>query len=1807
MAQDEIQRALKSWREGLVGLTKSNRLVKFNAPKSSSLLIDSPDMNEIWARFAKEGHQTFRGDSPRHGADSSQGTIEPPSGNFLHSPRPDLEVGTVLRNLMRKGQAEYLDRGLSVLYIAYGILDWNDEDGTAMASPILLQPVELIPEGPRGKPRVKKATGESVLNPALALRLKDFGIDLPTIDDLEGEITPGNVLIRVEAALKSGKDFNGWQIKSHTHISTFSFAKEAMFKDLLDNEVAILEHPVVRALATANPTEQDTEFQFDPIDPSEIDRLAPPEATPLVLDADSSQRAAVAAAVAGKSFVMDGPPGTGKSQTIANMIGALMHAGKSVLFVSEKIAALDVVHNRLDSRGLGSYLLELHSHKTSRKEVAVELLRTLDTIPGPPAGMGHVARSAAKDRRERLNNYAAAMNEVREPLMKSLHDVLGILAQHAEVAAAPTPERPPLSLTDVDFAEAQREMGKLVRAWAPAAQGSSYLWRDAVDETSLEIRLYKADAALKKLRQTVNLNADLVAAFGLTRPSDTMKLVGLLQHQHGVQLPVSAEPWLTADEWEPIREARRSLGQHIDRIQESEEEIVAAAGLPWSLLPDPGCITAAPAPLNLPYEPVRLANVSASLLADTLEKFESEARMLEERAASVSALSSSMGLGAISTFADITTVARIVELRGQDLQPHRTWFTPSGLAQAKNSANALREQSLGLANAESRAATVFSPEALKAPLAELQDRFTNLHRGLKKWSKNYRNDKEAVASLLTEAIDVKTGIAHLSDAVAWAEANQAFESTAARHGDVLGAHWAGQNTNFDKLDAALAMVEKVQDLLGGEVSPQTVSYFLRDVSIRQHHDIMQSVTHDLETWKATLAPTPALTGRPELLLGTIEGAVAWLRAHVLPMRQALERINIVAAASPGVQTMYQADIIIDLIERAKNAHATLSSHAETYEAYFGDLYTGDETDLPRLDAVLKWAEEMRLMAGGALTNEQTRALAASHPVETLTTVYDEWVNASERIVLAFAPTRHEELCQELDDYGLAVSLLDDFRADTTGQQTWFDYIAAKKALYVHGLDAAVEFCLEQRIASASIPEVLTKALLRSWTEAIINKDDRLMPLLASDRDALVEEYRKLDRQLIENATTDIIETVNLRRPANTNFGEPGVIRREGSKGKRHIPVRELIDRTRNVTPAIKPVFMMSPLAVSHYLPSDATFDVVIFDEASQVSPGDAINCIYRGSALILAGDDKQLPPTSFFERITDDEEEDDTDIKDFQSVLELAKASGAFNNLGLRWHYRSRHEGLIAFSNYKFYEGKLITFPSARSEGNQLGVEFFNVGGTYRRGGGASNPEEAKAVAEHVIDHYTHRPEMTLGVVTFSVAQADAVQDALDAAREQRRDLDRHFDGTDRLAGFFIRSLEAVQGDERDVIIFSVGYGPDEAGKVGTNFGVLNKDKGWRRLNVGITRARERVKVVASMHADDIPPSANENVEYLRNYLDYAEKGLRTLAVPYSETGLEPESPFEDSVIAAIRGWGYTVEPQVGAGGFRIDVGVRHPARPGKFVLGVECDGYQYHSAPAARDRDRLRDMLLVGLGWRLHRIWGTAWHRNRPEEEARLKAAIEAAIIAVDEERVAYHDPVAAPIVETIESPIVTESTWTTPYEPAEASSWEYWDEPGAQGSHVHMTDAITALATFEGPIHLDVAYERLRAWWGVGRVGAKIRANIDRAINLAPIVRNGDFLDAPNRTVDRVRVPANGVNRRVEHVPIEELALATALLVKDVGAASRAEIVQQVSRTFGWARQGVVVERRVNEAVDRALNDEQIVERNGTLSPATVGRQVS
>jgi superfamily I DNA and/or RNA helicase/very-short-patch-repair endonuclease len=452
------------------------------------------------------------------------------------------------------------------------------------------------------------------------------------------------------------------------------------------------------------------------------------------------------------------------------------------------------------------------------------------------------------------------------------------------------------------------------------------------------------------------------------------------------------------------------------------------------------------------------------------------------------------------------------------------------------------------------------------------------------------------------------------------------------------------------------------------------------------------------------------------------------------------------------------------------------------------------------------------------------------------------------------------------------------------------------------------------------------------------------------------------------------------------YTELSLIRHEIGKKSRHCKTRELMGRAGNAVQALKPCFLMSPLSLARYLPAGGIeFDMVIMDEASQIKPEDAIGAILRAKQLVVVGDPKQLPPTSFFDSIDDEIDDDDaTQFDNAESVLEVAQRSFQPYRR-LRWHYRSQHENLIQFSNVKFYDEDLVVFPSPSSTMCSLGVVYHHVeGATCVKG---ENLREAQRIVERIVEHAKQRTGESLGVATFNKKQTEMIDTLVLKACESDPEFAMLYttmrEGDD---GFFVKNLENIQGDERDVIFISYTYGRGPTSTaVAQRFGPINTAMGWRRLNVMVTRARKRMEVFSSMHPSDIHggPDKSRGVNAYRDFLEYASQGL--LRETGSESGREPGSPFEESVAKVVESYGLEAVFQVGVAGYFIDIGVRRRQGDRSYLLGIECDGATYHSSRSARDRDRLREEIIQGRGWDLYRIWSTDWFLNQKAEEERL------------------------------------------------------------------------------------------------------------------------------------------------------------------------------------------------------------------------------
>lgn len=662
-----------------------------------------------------------------------------------------------------------------------------------------------------------------------------------------------------------------------------------------------------------------------------------------------------------------------------------------------------------------------------------------------------------------------------------------------------------------------------------------------------------------------------------------------------------------------------------------------------------------------------------------------------------------------------------------------------------------------------------------------------------------------------------------------------------------------------------------------------------------------------------------------------------------------------------------------------------------------------------------------------------------------------------------------------------------------------------------------------------------------WAPLAIDNADPLRTFIGWKHQKRIEAFCELDARHADLAAESVRRRIAHGLPGAENVARNSALGRLRDLMGQQRPresIRGLLDRLGPTTTKLTPCVLMSPLSVAQYLPTgQASFDIVLFDEASQITTWDAIGAIARGRQSIIVGDPKQMPPSRGFDRVQEDDEELAFYERDQASILDEAVAAGVPSNV-LRVHYRSRDEGLIAFSNARYYDGGLITFPAPRAWGEA--VRLHRIDGIYERGGSRTNPVEAKAVAKFVVTRLKAelgKPEdgrETIGIVTFNIQQQQRIQDYLDRARTEDDALEWFF-ADEREEPVIVKNLENIQGDERDIMIFSTTFGRDAAGKLSMNFGPMNQEGGQKRLNVAVTRARREMHVFTSIDANDIDVTRTkaEGVRDLRDFLDYAARGPDALVAADTGSLGGVDSPFEAEVKAALEALGWEVRTQIGVSGYRIDLGIVHPDRAGRYLVGIECDGAAYHSSPTARDRDRMRQAVLEGLGWRIERIWSTEWFSHRRDVLERLDAdlrahlqidrvaakdEVEEAELEVSEESSAMYEgpefkeePLVPHDQHEAEPDLEDENAKVSRMDRIAAQSalaLDAWDGPAAppesrpdpelfhEASYDQTLRAmIQTLVLSHGPIHLDAVARQVAERHGWKRVGGRIRARVEGA----------------------------------------------------------------------------------------------------------------
>lgn len=923
--------------------------------------------------------------------------------------------------------------------------------------------------------------------------------------------------------------------------------------------------------------------------------------------------------------------------------------------------------------------------------------------------------------------------------------------------------------------------------------------------------------------------------------------------------------------------------------------------------------------------------------------------------------------------------------------------------------------------------------------------------------------------------------------------------------------------------------------------------------------------------------------------------------------------------------------VVDAVMTVKRAQAQLPEQAALLSALFGPRWQREQSDWDALQHTFDWLRDLHLaVAQGAQPAELLAYCAGKLEPERVAGLTDRLRAATARLgeltdavrtLLDFDDEARFGPGRRLHDVPLLEqqSLFLQWQRDIETLQDIVSYNRFCARLRDVGLADVVRISADWPEADSHLADLFQ----RTWYEMLIEHALRTRPEIADFNRIVHEEhlgsFRSLDRLQLSINRVELAEKHWQRMPRHVAGGQLGILRHEFNKKRRHRPIRRLMEDAGHAIQAIKPIFMMSPMSIAMYLPPGAVeFDLVIFDEASQVRPIEAFGAIARGRQVVVVGDDKQLPPTSFFQQMRE-ADEDEESTTDLESILGAFLAKGAPERM-LRWHYRSQHESLITVSNKEFYGDRLVVFPSPDKDRRETGVFLHHLPDTvYDRGGNSTNRLEAQSVAAAAIEHARTRPHLSLGIAAFSTKQMEAILDALELLRRANPHLEPFFD-ENAPEPFFVKNLENVQGDERDVIFISIGYGRDRNGQLSMNFGPLNKSGGERRLNVLITRARRRCVVFTNLTADDISLNRTDarGVHALRQYLHFAAAG--SADADGGSARRAAAAPFEEAVADALRAHGFDVHHRIGAAGFFVDLAVVDPDQSSRYLLGIECDGVTYQTARSARDRDRLRQEVLGRLGWSVHRVWSTEWFQSPQRELERLLAAIDRAAngggaaqpqggahasgtlqqveSVTSAAQVALHVPIHR--VEHDDSIMAQPSTPL--YVEAEllvSDGYELHELPERR-----MADYIRQVAEIEGPVHRDVVIQRLLAGAGLRRAGSRIQTAVDLALTHGRARKvfnfDGRFVWIGSQKEvppvrDRSLLPAS--LRKLDYVCDEEIALAVQQAVRAALGLNREDIPSQAVALFGFKRATQDMVRRVDRLVERMLKDGRLSWRGSTI----------
>lgn len=1735
-----------------------------------------------------------------------------------------LDRQKTLKHMRNKTRLAREEQGINILYLSFGFIEWRDGKGASantIRSPLILVPVTLVLDSLNSPYTITKHEDDIVLNPTLVYYFKtEYGIDLPSYD--ADKLSLDDYLKELEIIA----DQRGWRIIREASLGLLSFLKITMYNDLLQNEDRIKSNPVIRALAGDSDEANDIP---DELHTFELDSISTSDCYQ-VMSADSSQQDAILYSRNNISYVMQGPPGTGKSQTITNIIAEALADGKKVLFVSEKMAALQVVYRRLQDAHLGDFCLPLHSYKANKKEILEQIGANLK-LKQPKvkdSAINNLEELLAI--RNELNDYAAELHELNPQLNLSCYEVYSKLEKVSDAPSVIFNFNDPLEVTQAglqsylnalkEYSQSVERLNFLVKNNPWEGLNSRVTGYEYTEQMRTELSaLNDGLAVLTEVMDGISECADLSAV--LEYPSLAVLAADLKKLSELPEMPDSwVDPNKVSRYLHEAREAkslcvrRHLLKNEIGKVFNVDIYRYDYNGWKETIL------TAADNFSNMPLIVDRTPDYFVSNVTELISVFKGLKEKLCTAQKASADISSALGFDITLNAGDQKILTDVFSVMKENVFLSPKWFA-ADISKIRHQVNEAKKNAAELRLYKQQLLSEWEPEILSLAYASMLQRYKTDYTGIfKVFRSQYHRDKKQLRGLsrnIIKDISDDAAVSLLKKLKAYHDVEKWFDDNKTALSEICYMYYDGVSSDWDAVLTGLNNVEKLNGIF-----KDGVPELLRDIMSADHKTKTEALSHMCAVVSDSLKCIAESSDNAHISLNMnslgldYHDTIVLFDKYISELEIISEKKNTLAPYLNNVdEPIDKIYAIIEKLNDYEKVSNEMYSRATKYEEIFGRFYAGEDTDWDTIVALFDKVTELQesvlydvlrpLFSVSEFRKHELSAIATQIvDIFERCNVHYNWVNEQ------FSA----DGCQGVTSFAMLARRTVERLENIDMLDKWIDFVEAKDKCKECGLADLVDK-LEAQDIYKDIDKVFLKGFYRAWLGAVYVRSASLRRFRRNAHDERIKKFVELDDLQLIIAQMRIREKLIEKLPSVNRLlkatDELAILNKELGKKRNIMPLRKLFRQIPNLLMKLKPCLMMSPLSVSYFLEAQAYhFDLVIFDEASQIFPEDAIGAIFRGSQVIIVGDSKQLPPTNFFAASTnnfdgdyDANSEDEYDQSEIVSDSILEEAAAVLPNRMLRWHYRSKHEDLIAFSNREIYKNELITFPNSVNNVPDMGIEYIYVENGYYEGSGKNcNIREAQKCVMLVLEHIHKHPDRSLGIIAFSEKQQAAIENAIIDFRERMPEYEWFFDES-KDEPFFVKNLENVQGDERDTIIFSICYAKDRNGRMYMRFGPLGNAGGERRLNVAITRAKCNIKLVGSILPSDIDLSRtnSEGVRMLRSYIEFARNSSVSLRNSADASQYDTVDEFCNVVAAFLESEGYKIRRQVGCSDYKIDIAIENPEVEGDYIAGIECDGNSYIQARTARDRDHLRGSVLKNMGWNLYRVWSAEWCRDSIAEKQALLDFIRS---VSENEGGSVHSINNSNDVQDIcideiagEMEKSDDVSERNPYGFSYYEEANWWDgvTTSDRSNLSRISSIILHIVSVEEPIHLELLYKRMGPSFTTGKATVSVKITIDDAIESQlkrkVVIDDEHFVRLLPLNAIKVRVPKEwSTPRPMEFISREEVACALVCIIENSFGITEADLATECARVFGFERKGAKIKAKTDSAIRYLLDHKAI-----------------